>query len=43
MTAADSSESWNLQCEVREKLIAYLQDHHPEALPRLRVALTDAG
>lgn len=43
MTAADSSESWSLQCEVREKLIAYLQDHHPEALPRLRVALTDAG
>lgn len=39
MSAADSSRSWNLQCEVREKLIAYLRDEHPESLPHLRVQL----
>ncbi len=42
MSSTDSSKSWNLQCEVREKLIAYLQDEHPEALPRLRVQLAGA-
>ncbi len=41
MTSADASRSWNLQCEVREKLIAHLQREHPGALPRLRVAFAD--
>lgn len=36
MSSSDSSKSWNLQCDVREKLIAYLRDHHPDCLPRLR-------
>jgi len=36
MSSKDSSTSWNLQCEVREKLVAWLQAHHPGALPRLR-------
>jgi small-conductance mechanosensitive channel len=36
MSARDSSTSWDLQCEVREKLVAYLQERHPGALPRLR-------
>jgi small-conductance mechanosensitive channel len=35
-TAADSSIAWNLRCEVREKLIAYIQKNHPRSLPRLR-------
>ena len=35
-SAPDSSVSWNLQCLVREKLIAFLQEHHPEALPVAR-------
>ena len=39
MSSADSSRSWNLQCEVREKLIAYLREEHPETLPHLRVQL----
>lgn len=37
MSSRDSSTSWNLQCDVREKLVAYLRDEHPEALPRLRL------
>lgn len=35
-TSADSSKSWDLRCEIREKLINFIQQHHPEALPRLR-------
>jgi small-conductance mechanosensitive channel len=35
-TAADSSKAWDLRCEVREKLISFIQKHHPQSLPRLR-------
>lgn len=37
MSSPDSQRSWDLQCEVREKLIAYIQVHCPSALPHLRV------
>lgn len=37
MSSADSSRSWDLQCEVREQMIAYIQQHCPGALPHLRV------
>ncbi len=37
MSSADSSLSWNLQCEVREKIIQYLQRTSPQSLPRLRL------
>jgi small-conductance mechanosensitive channel len=36
MSAADSPTAWNLRCEVREKLIAYLQENYPSSLPRIR-------
>jgi small-conductance mechanosensitive channel len=36
MSAANSSKSFELQCYVREKLIQFLQDKHPECLPRSR-------
>jgi hypothetical protein len=36
-TSANSSALWTLRCEIREKFIAYVQTHHPQALPRLRV------
>jgi small-conductance mechanosensitive channel len=39
LSAADASTAWNLRCEIREKLIAYLQAQHPEALPRIRASL----
>jgi small-conductance mechanosensitive channel len=38
-SAADASLAWDLRCEVREKLVAYLQREHPESLPRLRAEL----
>lgn len=36
MGAHNSSDAWNLRCEVREKLIAFLQKEYPGALPRVR-------
>jgi small-conductance mechanosensitive channel len=35
-SAADSPRAWDLRCEVREKLIAYIRDNFPESLPRVR-------
>jgi small-conductance mechanosensitive channel len=35
-TAADSSKAWDLRCEVREKLILFIQKNHPRSLPRFR-------
>ncbi len=36
VSADNSSAAWNLRCEVREKLIDFLQREHPYALPRRR-------
>jgi small-conductance mechanosensitive channel len=38
-SAADSGSGWNLRCEIRERLIAYLREQHPGALPRVRMEL----
>ncbi|HEX4250577.1 MAG TPA: hypothetical protein VH008_22120, partial [Pseudonocardia sp.] len=32
-SAADGPSSWDLRCEIREALIAYLAAEHPEAFP----------
>ncbi|WP_314648888.1 mechanosensitive ion channel domain-containing protein [uncultured Microbacterium sp.] len=39
MSAKDSSDQWDIRCEVREKMMTWLQQNHSEALPRTRVAL----
>jgi small-conductance mechanosensitive channel len=39
VSAADSSNLWNLRCEVREKLIAFIQKNYPSSLPKLRAEL----
>lgn len=36
VSAGNAGALWDLRCEVREKLIAYLQREYPEALPRAR-------
>lgn len=38
MSARTSPLAWDLRCEIREKLIAWIQAEYPQALPRLRVA-----
>ncbi|MBW3659698.1 MAG: mechanosensitive ion channel family protein [Actinobacteria bacterium] len=37
VTAEDAPTVWDLRCDVREHLIAWLVEHHPEALPTRRV------
>jgi len=39
MSAADSPTAWNLRCEVREKLLEFLQQRFPECLPRIRIEM----
>lgn len=36
VSARSAPATWDLRCEVREKLIAFLRQEHPEALPRDR-------
>jgi small-conductance mechanosensitive channel len=36
LSARSAPAAWDLRCEVREKLIAYLQEEYPHALPRTR-------
>jgi small-conductance mechanosensitive channel len=43
VSARNSSEAWDLRCHVREKLIAFLQEKMPHALPRHRVGLAPAA
>ena len=38
-SAADSAAAWDLRCEIREKLISYLQETYPSALPRMRATV----
>jgi hypothetical protein len=38
-SAADSAAAWDLRCEIREKLISYLQERYPLALPRMRATV----
>jgi small-conductance mechanosensitive channel len=36
MSAKDAPTAWDLRCLVREKLITYIQDKYPDALPKIR-------
>ncbi|MBK7423973.1 MAG: mechanosensitive ion channel [Propionivibrio sp.] len=38
-TSTDSSTGWDLRCDIREKLIAYIQKHHPLSLPTFRTQI----
>ncbi|MEU7928212.1 mechanosensitive ion channel domain-containing protein [Micromonospora sp. NPDC049107] len=35
-SAADGASAWDLRCDLREGLLCYLRDHHPQWLPRTR-------
>lgn len=41
ISAADSGKAWDMRCEVREKLIAFIRDHYPQVLPRIRAEIKD--
>ncbi len=38
VTARDADSLWTVRCEVRERMIAWLRDEHPYALPRVSTA-----
>jgi len=42
-SAADASAAWDLRCEIREKLVTFVQREHPECLPRFRALLAPAA
>ena len=37
ISAADAGRAFDLRCEVREALLKFLQQEHPECLPRMRL------
>jgi small-conductance mechanosensitive channel len=37
ISAADASRAFDLRCEMREAVIGFLRQTHPEALPRVRI------
>ena len=39
MSAADSPTAWDLRCQVREKLLEFMQQRFPESLPRIRIEM----
>jgi small-conductance mechanosensitive channel len=41
MSARTSPRAWDLRCEVREKMIVWLQENHPQALPRIRAEVAE--
>ncbi len=41
VSAGNASEAWDLRCSVREKLITYVQNNYPEALPKHRMFLEE--
>jgi hypothetical protein len=43
MSAASSGRSWDLRCEIREKMVAWLLQAYPDALPKMRMDLDGAG
>ena len=42
-TSSNADHAWELRCEIREKLLAWLRETHPEALPRSRVVFPEGA
>ncbi|MEP0547359.1 MAG: mechanosensitive ion channel family protein [Rhodothermales bacterium] len=42
MSAANSGDAFNLRCDVRERLTAFLQAQYPDALPTVRARIASA-
>ena len=41
VSAANSGDQWNLRCLVREEMVTWLQQEHPDALPVTRVRMEE--
>jgi len=40
-SAGSASKAWDIRCEIREKMLAFLQEHYPQSLPRLRTEFSE--
>jgi small-conductance mechanosensitive channel len=43
MSAADAPSAWDLKCDVRERLVEWVRENHPDALPRFRADISEHG
>ena len=43
MSARNAPQTWELRCEIREKMLDWLQQEHLDKMPRLRGELVMAG
>ena len=43
VSARNAPQTWDLRCEVREKLVAFLQRNYPHALPQRRLSFDGAA
>ncbi|GGB28072.1 mechanosensitive ion channel protein MscS [Tistrella bauzanensis] len=43
MSASNSPTAWDLRCEIREKMLVWMQQECPDAMPRLRSDLFPRG
>lgn len=43
VSAADAGRAFDLRCEVREQLVAFIQEHHPDCLPKTRAVTLGAA
>lgn len=41
VSASNAGKLFDLRCEVRERMITYIQQRHPMSLPRLRTDVTE--
>ncbi len=39
VSARNAPQSWDLRCEIREKLLAFIREQMPEAFPHRRAML----
>jgi len=37
VSASNAGDAWDLRCEVRERILSFIREKYPEALPRTRV------
>lgn len=42
MGANTSGDAWQMRCYIRENLVKYIQENHPEALPKVRATNMEA-
>jgi hypothetical protein len=40
VSARSAPQSWDLRCEIREKLLAFIREEMPEAFPRERAMVS---